>query len=56
MLFFETAARAKRLGYRYGEASWILEDNVMMHRAAAAMQGHHYKTYRVYQKAIAGLP
>jgi GNAT superfamily N-acetyltransferase len=54
VLFFETAARAKRLGYRYGEASWILEDNVMMHRAAAAMQGHHYKTYRVYQKAIAG--
>jgi GNAT superfamily N-acetyltransferase len=56
VLFLETATRAKRLGYQYGEASWILEDNVMMHRAAAAMQGHHYKTYRVYQKAIAGLP
>ena len=56
VLFLETATRAKRLGYQYGEASWILEDNVMMHRAAAAMQGHHYKTYRVYQKAIEGLP
>jgi hypothetical protein len=56
VLFFEMATRAKRLGYRYGEASWILEDNVMMTRAAAAMQGHHYKTYRVYQKAIEGLP
>ena len=56
VLFFETAVRAKRLGYRYGEASWILEDNVMMTRAAEAMQGHKYKTYRMYQKAIAGLP
>jgi hypothetical protein len=52
VLFFETAVRAKRLGYRYGEASWILEDNIMMNRAATAMQGHKYKTYRVYQKTI----
>jgi hypothetical protein len=44
--------RAKRLGYRYGEASWILEDNVMMNRAAEAMQGQKYKTYRIYQKEI----
>jgi len=28
----------------------------MMTRAAEAMQGHKYKTYRMYQKAIAGLP
>jgi GNAT superfamily N-acetyltransferase len=56
VLFFETATRAKRLGYRYGEASWILEDNVMMNRAAEVMRGHKYKTYRIYQKAIEGLP
>jgi GNAT superfamily N-acetyltransferase len=55
VLFFETAMRAKRLGYRYGEASWILEDNVMMNRAAEVMRGHKYKTYRIYQKAIEGL-
>jgi GNAT superfamily N-acetyltransferase len=55
VLFFETARRAKRLGYRYGEASWILEDNVMMNRAAEIMRGHKYKTYRIYQKAIEGL-
>jgi GNAT superfamily N-acetyltransferase len=54
VLFFETAARAKHLGYRYGEASWILEDNVMMTRAAEVMHGHKYKTYRIYQKAIEG--
>jgi GNAT superfamily N-acetyltransferase len=55
VLFFETAVRAKRLGYRYGEASWILEDNVMMNRAAEVMRGQKYKTYRIYQKAIEGL-
>ena len=26
-LFYETAINAKKLGYGYGEASWILEDN-----------------------------
>ena len=52
VLFYETAVRAKKLGYRYGEASWILEDNVMMNRAAETMQGKRYKTYRIYQKEI----
>ena len=52
VLFFETAARAKKLGYQYGEASWILEDNVMMNRAAETMQGKIYKRYRIYQTDI----
>ncbi|MCK9409919.1 MAG: hypothetical protein WCX28_03570 [Bacteriovoracaceae bacterium] len=52
VLFYETAVRAKKLGYQYGEASWILEDNVMMNRAAEAMQGKRYKTYRLFQLEI----
>ncbi len=52
VLFYETAIRAKKLGYQYGEASWILEDNVMMNRAAETMQGKRYKTYRIFQKEI----
>ncbi len=52
VLFYETAVSAKKLGYRYGEASWILEDNVMMNRAAEAMLGTIYKKYRIYQTAI----
>jgi GNAT superfamily N-acetyltransferase len=55
VLFFETAARAKHLGYRYGEASWVSEDNVMMNRAAELMHGQKYKTYRIYQKELEGL-
>lgn len=52
VLFYETAVRAKKLGYQYGEASWILEDNVMMNRAAETMQGKRYKTYRIYQQQL----
>jgi len=52
VLFYETAVRAKKLGYRYGEASWVLEDNVMMNRAAEMMNGKKYKTYRIYEMVV----
>jgi hypothetical protein len=39
-------------GYYEGEASWILEDNVMMNRGAELMQGEITKRYRVYQMPI----
>src|SRR5262249_49252863 len=40
VLFFETAARAKRLGYRYGEASCAFEDNGIDQPARAALTGY----------------
>ncbi len=52
VLFYETAVRAKKLGYRYGEASWVLEDNIMMNRAAEMMSGKRYKTYRIYEMGV----
>ena len=52
VLFYETAARAKKLGYFYGEAGWVLEDNVMMNRAAEMMNAQRYKTYRIYECKI----
>jgi GNAT superfamily N-acetyltransferase len=52
VLFYETAVRAKALGYYYGEASWILEDNVMMNRAAETMNARRYKTYRLYEMPL----
>lgn len=48
VLFYETARRAVENGYPHGEASWVLEDNVMMNRGAALLDGDRYKTYRVY--------
>jgi hypothetical protein len=52
VLFYETAVRAKKLGYKFGEASWVLEDNLMMNRAAEMMKGDRYKTYRLYDKQL----
>jgi ribosomal protein S18 acetylase RimI-like enzyme len=39
-------------GVRESEASWILEDNVMMCRMLEAIGGRPYKTYRLYRKDV----
>lgn len=41
-----------RLGFKTAEASWILEDNVMMRRLLKPFGGRVYKTYRIYEQAI----
>ncbi len=48
VLFYETAIRSVKQGYPHGEASWVLEDNVMMTRGAELLKGDRWKTYRVY--------
>ncbi len=50
VLFYETGKRAVKLGYPDGEASWVLEDNLMMNRSADLMNAEKYKTYRIYRK------
>jgi GNAT superfamily N-acetyltransferase len=50
VLFYETAKRAISLGYSDGEASWVLEDNLMMNRSAELLNAERYKTYRIYRK------
>jgi hypothetical protein len=52
VLFYETGRRAVENGYPHGEASWVLEDNVMMNRGAELMNGNRYKTYRVYEQPL----
>lgn len=52
MMYRETIDRAERGGYKYGEASWILEDNDAMNRACEMMNGKKYKTYRIYEKQL----
>lgn len=44
------AAKANNL--RAGEASWILESNEMMVKAAENLNGQRYKTYRIYSKNV----
>ena len=39
-------------GVRESEASWILEDNVLMCRVIEAIGGRRYKTYRIYEREV----
>ena len=41
-----------RLGFKTAEASWVLEDNVMMRRLLKPFGGRVYKTYRIYERAV----
>lgn len=52
VLFYETARRSIEKGYPNGEAGWVLEDNVMMNRAAEFLNANRYKTYRIYQESL----
>jgi len=52
VLFYETGRRGVDNGFLHGEASWVLEDNVMMIRGAELMNGELWKRYRLYQKAL----
>lgn len=52
LLMFETGREANALGYPGGEASWVLEDNVMMNRAAVFMNATRSKVYRIYEKPL----
>ena len=36
-------------GFPTGEMSWVLENNVMMNRAAELIGGRRSKTYRIYE-------
>jgi hypothetical protein len=42
-----------RLGYSHVELSWVLEDNVPARRLIEGVGGRAYKTYRIYEKALA---
>ena len=52
VFYYDTLMAAKRLGYEWGEMSWILESNDAMNRAIQHMGGTVYKTYRIYEIAI----
>ncbi len=53
VLYWEMGSRGLPKGIKYGEASWILEDNEMMNKGlTTTMLGKVYKTYRLYDVAI----
>lgn len=51
--YVATAHAALAKGYKQCEMSWILENNVMMNRIIQRLGGKVYKTYRIYERALA---
>jgi hypothetical protein len=49
VMYAKTFENGTKKGYHEGEASWILESNVMMNRALKNINAELYKTYRIYQ-------
>jgi len=39
-------------GYKAGEFSWILEDNLAIRRPIERIGARHYKTYRMYEAPV----
>lgn len=52
LLYREIMERAVKKGMQRGEASWVLEDNIMMNRAAELMNANAYKRYRIFDRVI----
>ncbi|MCE2502867.1 MAG: pyridoxal phosphate-dependent aminotransferase family protein [Chlorobi bacterium] len=52
MLYRELMEQGVAKGMERGEASWVLEDNKMMNRAAEMMNAEAYKVYGVYEKKL----
>jgi len=49
VLLDEIYRRGPAAGFPTGEMSWVLENNVMMNRAAEMIGGRRTKTYRIYE-------
>jgi len=48
----EIYRRGPAAGFPNGEMSWVLENNVMMNRAASLIGGRRSKTYRIYEMPL----
>ncbi|HEX8360070.1 MAG TPA: hypothetical protein VF613_08185 [Longimicrobium sp.] len=51
-MYLRTFQVAGEKGYNTGEASWILENNLLMRQALEKVGFEQYKTYRVYDRAL----
>jgi len=52
VLYYETEKAGEKLGYKWCEMSWNLEDNDLINRFDEAVGGKLYKKYRFYEKEI----
>ena len=52
VMLAECLTTCLRLGFKEAEASWVLEDNLLMRRLLEPFGGKVYKTYRIYERAV----
>ncbi len=52
MMYLRIFQASARLGYDWGEASWILEDNWEIRRGMERCGGQVYKRYRIFEKSL----
>jgi GNAT superfamily N-acetyltransferase len=52
IFYLETFNRGVARGYRWGEFSWVLENNRLMNRVPENLGYQRYKTYRVYDYTL----
>ena len=52
LFYAEIGKRIIERGYRSAEMSWVVEDNLAMHKAAKLIGGEVYKRWRVYEKPL----
>lgn len=52
VMLYEALKIGLAAGYREAEASWVLEDNVLMCRVLEAFGGRPYKTYRLLEREV----
>jgi hypothetical protein len=56
LIFSALARNALRRGFKNAEMSWILESNPKSFLNVEHLGGKIYKTYRIYEKALAPAP
>jgi GNAT superfamily N-acetyltransferase len=52
VFYLETIKNGNKNGYKGGEISWVLEDNIAMKQTAEKLGASIYKTYRIYRKNL----
>jgi hypothetical protein len=55
-MYVEVAKRGRAKGYEWAELSWTREDDAPINLGIKSMGASIYKTYRVYEKAVAPAP
>jgi GNAT superfamily N-acetyltransferase len=52
-LVHQAAVASRAKGFIWCEVGWTLEDNDLINRLIEAVNGEHYKTYRIYERHLA---